>query len=163
MIKMESNKINSRKEQVGVLLIGHGSRLPENNKTMTKLADMYKEYTDFKVAVAYMELCKPNIPTALDDLVKNTKIDTIIAVPVFLSHGMHTTRDIPKILRIANNDDHNEVHDHDNHKHSHGHEHDHHHEFEKVNFDGKIIYTEPLGADPLLVEIIKNRVDTALK
>lgn len=156
---MESKKANLMKEKVGILLISHGSRLPESSKTITKLADMYREYTTFKVGVAYMELHEPNIPTALNELVKNTEINTVIAVPVFLAHGMHTTRDIPRILGIANDaeDSHNH---HNNHKHNHGHNHSH--DFEKVNFDGKIIYTEPLGADPLLVEIIKNRVDTAL-
>jgi len=161
---MESNK-PSNNEKFGVLLISHGSRLPESIKTINKLAEMYREYTDFKVGVAYMELREPNIPTALDDLVKNTKIDTVIAVPVFLSHGMHTRRDIPKILGLAIDESLDE-HNHDNHKHNHGHSHhhghDHHHKIEKINFDGKIIYTEPLGADPLLVEIIKSRVDTAL-
>ena len=156
---MESNKVNPIKEKVGVLLISHGSRLPESIKTINELADMYRESTDFKVEIAYMELREPNIPTALNNLVKDTEIDTVIAVPVFLSHGMHTTRDIPKILGIANDNLH-EFHDHHKHKHNHGH--NHHHELEKVNFNGKIIYTEPLGADPLLVEIIKNRVDTAL-
>jgi len=163
---MESNKANLKQENIGVLLISHGSRLPESVTTINKLADMYREYTDFKVGVAYMELREPNIPTALDDLVKNTEIDTVIAVPIFLSHGMHTTRDIPKILGIAN-DNHEGVANQDSHKHKdhqgHNHGHHHNHEFEKVNFDGKIIYTEPLGADPLLVEIIKNRVDLALK
>jgi sirohydrochlorin cobaltochelatase len=156
---MESKKANSMKEKVGILLISHGSRLPESSKTINKLADMYREYTAFKVGVGYMELHEPNIPTALDDLVKNTEIDTVIVVPVFLAHGMHTTRDIPRILGIANDNENSHNH-HDNHKHNHGHNHSQ--DFEKVNFDGKIIYTEPLGADPLLVEIIKNRLDTAL-
>ncbi|MDR2967446.1 MAG: sirohydrochlorin nickelochelatase [Methanobacteriaceae archaeon] len=162
---MKSNKGSSMKEKIGVLLISHGSRLPESTKTINELANMYREYTDFKVEIAYMELRKPSIPTALDNLVKNTEIDTVIAVPVFLSHGMHTTRDIPKILGIASDDTNEDLHNHhDNHKHSdeHNHGHNHHHDFKKVNFDGKIIYTEPLGADPLLVEIIKNRVDNAL-
>jgi len=168
---MEFNKASNN--EIGVLLISHGSRLPESTKTINKLADMYREITDFKVKIAYMELREPNIPTALNDLVKNTEIDTVIAVPVFLSHGMHTTRDIPKILGLANDNlenqlnNENEVH-HDNHHHKHnhdhhnGHDHHHEHETEKINFDGKIIYTEPLGADPLLVEIIKNRVDSAI-
>lgn len=160
---MESNKVISMKDKIGVLLISHGSRLPESIETINKLADMYREHTAFKVGIAYMELREPNIPTALDDLVKDTQINTVIVVPVFLSRGMHTTRDIPRILRLANDNTNEDSHNHDdNHKHNHGHGHNHQHEFEKVNFDGKIIYTEPLGADPLLVEIIKNRVTNAL-
>ena len=168
---MKSENDNSKKDKIGILLISHGSRLPESIKTINKLANMYREQTDFKVGVAYMELREPNIPTALEDLVKNTKIDTVIAVPVFLSHGMHTTRDIPRILGLANDDSpednhdnhkHNHSNEHNHHGHSHSHNHDSNHELEKINFDGKIIYTDPLGADSLLVEIIKNRVNDAL-
>jgi len=174
-------KFNSK--NTGILLISHGSRLPIASETINKLAEMYREETDFKVGVGYMEIKTPNIPEAMDELVKGTKIDTVIAVPVFLAHGIHTTRDIPKILGLSldsedekslehNHNDitdnhhnhhhhhkHHNPHNNNNHEHSHHH---HHHEIDKVNFDGRIIYTEPLGADPLVLEIIKNRVDSVL-
>lgn len=171
---MESNNV----EKTGILLVSHGSRLPESTKTINNLADIYRKQTTFKVGVAYMELREPNIPQAINDLVKNSEIEKIIVVPVFLSHGMHTTRDIPKILGIKTKDDNNNDkgnhshhnheshshHKHDNHNHhNHEHQHDHSHDFEKVDFDGEIIYTEPLGADPLIAEIIKNRVDSAIE
>jgi sirohydrochlorin cobaltochelatase len=160
----EKNNYNSK--NTGVLLISHGSRLPASSETINILADMYRKETNFKVEVGYMEIHKPNIPDALDKLVKNTEIDTVIAVPVFLAHGMHTTRDIPKILKLvedgAEEDDLPHKHsDHKHHSHNNGHGH-HHHDFEKINFDGRIIYTEPLGADPLVLEIIKNRVNSAI-
>ena len=137
---------------------------------------MYREKTDFKVNVGYMEIHKPNIPQAINELVEGTEINTIIAVPVFLAHGMHTTRDIPKILGLTDDeeefeDNHNHNHPHNhNHNHPHNHPkdeehqnaHHHHHDIEKVNFDGEIIYTEPLGADSLVIEIIKNRVKSAI-
>jgi sirohydrochlorin cobalto/nickelchelatase len=182
IMSKEGNNFNSK--NTGVLLISHGSRLPASSETINMLAEMYRQETDFKVEVGYMEIHKPNIPDALDKLVAGTQIDTVIAVPVFLAHGMHTTRDIPKILKLVDEegaeenmgDDQNHnhynsnIHNHqtneENHNHeSHGNHHkhnDHHHDFEKINFDGKILYTEPLGADPLVLEIIKNRVNTAL-
>lgn len=158
----EENKFNSK--NTGILLITHGSRLPASSETINMLADMYRKETDFKVEVGYMEIHEPNIPDALDQLVKGTEIDVVIAVPVFLAHGMHTTRDIPKILRLTNdnteNDTHSHKHDDDNHNNDCAHS--HHHDFEKINFNGKIIYTEPLGADPLVLEIIKNRVNSTI-
>ena len=166
---MSEGKSNFNSNNTGILLISHGSRLPLSSETINKLAEMYRQETNFKVGVGYMEIHEPNIPKALDILVKGTEIDTVIAVPVFLAHGMHTTRDIPKILRL-NEEDNEEDSNNQNH-HSHNHEnkdgsshshHHHHHDLEKINFDGKIIYTEPLGADPLVLEIIKNRVDNAL-
>lgn len=151
---------NFTPKNTGILLISHGSRHPLASEIFNQIADMYREKTDFKVNVGYMEIHEPNIPVAISELVEDTEIDTIIAVPVFLAHGMHTTRDIPKILRLSNNEEEYEDHKHEK-KHNHGHH--HHHDLEKIDFDGEIIYTEPLGADPLVIEIIKNRVDTALK
>jgi len=152
---MSENQSKFDSNKTGVLLISHGSRLPVASETINKLADMYRETTDFKVNVGYMEIREPNIPTALNELVEGTEIDTVIAVPVFLAHGIHTTRDIPTILGFIEE----EEHDHDDN----GHHHHHHHDIEKIDFDGKVIYTEPLGADPLILEIIKNRVNDATK
>lgn len=152
---MSENQSNFDSNKTGVLLISHGSRLPVASETINKLADMYRETTDFKVNVGYMEIREPNIPTALSELLEGTEIDTVIAVPVFLAHGIHTTRDIPTILGFIEE----EEHDHDDN----GHHHHHHHDIEKIDFDGKVIYTEPLGADPLILEIIKNRVNDATK
>jgi len=158
---------NFNSENTGILLISHGSRHPLASETFNQIADMYREKTDFKVNVGYMEIHKPNIPQAINELVEGTEISTIIAVPVFLAHGMHTTRDIPKILGFTDDGDESDNHDHHKHHHhkdeKHHHGHHHHHDIEKVDFDGEILYTEPLGADPLVIEIIKNRVDTALK
>ena len=164
---MIENESNFNSNNTGILLISHGSRHPLASETFNEIADMYRENTDFKVNVGYMEIHKPNIPQAINELVEGTEISTIIAVPVFLAHGMHTTRDIPKILGLI--DDEEESEDNHNHQHKHHHHngeehhHGHHHDFEKVEFDGEIIYTEPLGADPLVIEIIKNRVNKALK
>jgi len=177
------NESNFNSKNTGILLISHGSRHPLASETFNKISKMFREKSDFKVNVGYMEIHEPNIPSAFDDLVKDTEIDTVIAVPVFLAHGMHTTRDIPEILGLNSEKkeeskehyDHNHNHDHKHEHHDskhhdhengqgHGHHHyHHHHNLEKINFDGKIIYTEPLGADPLVIEIIKNRVNTALK
>ena len=163
-----TNNSNFNSKNTGILLISHGSRHPLASETFNLIADMYREKTDFKVNVGYMEIHKPNIPQAINDLVEDTEIDTIIAVPVFLAHGIHTTRDIPKILGLADDEDENEHNHHHGEKEGHNHHgekhhHSHHHDIEKSDFNGKIIYTEPLGADPLVIEIIKSRVNNALK
>ena len=171
---MIENNSDFNAENTGILLISHGSRHPLASETFNQISDMYREKTDFKVNVGYMEIHEPNIPTAINELVEGTEIDTIIAIPVFLAHGMHTTRDIPKILGLndgeeehkhsdASEKEHKDHKHEEKHHHGHHHAHHHHHDIEKVDFDGKIIYTEPLGADPLVIEIIKNRVETALK
>lgn len=150
---MDTNS-NSKTAKIGILLVGHGSRLPYGKDVVSKLAEMYKENSDYLVEVGFMNISKPSIPSALNKLAKEG-VQKIIVTPVFLAHGVHTKQDIPHILGLN-----------DGHKHSHGHDHGHsHHEEEKVEeieFDGEIIYTEPLGADARLVDIIKDRVASAL-
>ncbi|KZX10312.1 sirohydrochlorin nickelochelatase [Methanobrevibacter filiformis] len=164
--------MSSNDKETGILLISHGSRLPYGSEVINTLADMYRDISDYKVAVGYMEIHKPDIATAVEELVKDTNIQKIIAIPVFLAHGVHTKRDIPKILGLVNaeedhdynhsNHDHSS-HDYKDHKDNHEHKgHHHDHDFKKVEFDGEIIFTDPLGADPLVLEIIKKRINDSL-
>jgi len=85
-------------------------------------------------------------------------VEKIVVTPVFLAPGVHTTEDIPRILGLNNNGDETQEHSHD---HGHGHSHDHG-ETEEIHFHGEIIYTDPLGPDPKIVSIIKDRVNNAL-
>jgi sirohydrochlorin ferrochelatase len=145
---MKSNK------ETGILLISHGSRLKHGSEVINKLADLYRQKTTNKVEVGYMERKEPNIPQAVANLTEGTNIERIIVVPVFVAHGLHTKRDIPKILGL--NSDEELIDEEENFHHHH-----HHHEIETVNFDGEIIFTDPLGADPLIVKIIEKRVEEA--
>lgn len=150
--------------ETGILLLSHGSRLNDCEVVINEIADMYRKTTDNKVEIGFMEMRQPDIPTAINNLVEGTNIKKIIVVPVFVAHGIHTKRDIPKILGIEsdlNPDDLLKP----NHEHEHGHEHHHHHhhhhheEVQTVDFDGEIVFTDPLGADERIIEIIKERVD----
>ena len=73
-----------------------------------------------------------------------------------MAHGIHTTRDIPRLLGLIDEEEHE--HDHE-HSHGHHHHHHHHHEHEKLEIpeDVEIIYREPLGADDRIVDIIIDR------
>lgn len=139
--------------KTGILLLSHGSRLPQGEKVIKDYVDMYKnEYPDIPVDFGFMEIREPNIQQAISNLNKNNSLERIIVVPVFIAHGLHTKRDIPAILGIETDFDEEE---HSNHNHHHHH---HHHTHEKVDFDGEIILTDPLGADTRIFEIIKDRV-----
>ena len=150
---MDTNS-NSKTVKTGILLVGHGSRLPYGKDVVSQLAEMYKENSDYLVEVGFMNISKPSIPSAINKLAKGG-VEKIIVTPVFLAHGVHTKQDIPHILGLD-----------DGHEHSHGHDHGHSHEEEEeqeeIEFEGEIIYTEPLGADARLVDIIKDRVASAL-
>jgi sirohydrochlorin cobaltochelatase len=150
---MDTN--SNSKTKIGVLLVGHGSRLPYGKDVVSQIADMYRENGEFIVEVGFMNMSKPSIPEAINSLAENGA-EKIVVTPVFLAHGVHTTEDIPRILGLNNG--------HDESKHGHGHSHGHSHDDEEVeiNFKGEIIYTEPLGADRRIADIVKDRVNDAL-
>jgi len=150
---MDTN--SSSKTKIGVLLVGHGSRLPFGKDVVSQIAEMYKAEEDYLVEVGFMNMSKPSIPEAINMLSENGA-EKIIVTPVFLAHGVHTTEDIPRILGLKN-DDHDEDHGH-----SHGHGHNHEEEIVNIEFEGEIIYTEPLGADKRIADIVKDRVNDAL-
>lgn len=144
---MDTN--SSSKTKIGVLLVGHGSRLPYGKDVVNQIADTYRENEDFLVEVGFMNMSNPSIPEAINSLAESG-VEKIVVTPIFLAHGVHTTEDIPRILGLNNG--HDEC--------THGHSHDG--EEVKINFKGEIIYTEPLGADKRIADIVKDRVNDAL-
>ena len=137
-------------EKTGILLLSHGSRLPQGKEVIEAYVNMFKdEYPDSIVDYAFMEIRQPDIPTVINKLAEENDLEKIIVVPVFIAHGLHTKRDIPKILGIEVDDI-----DIDN-KHEHHH---HDHDEKTVDFNGEIILTNPLGVEKGIFEIIKQRV-----
>ena len=153
-------------EKTGILLLSHGSRLDEGEEVIKAYKEMYvEEFPDIPVEYGFMEIRKPGIPETIKKLTTDNDLDKIIVVPVFVAHGLHTKRDIPHLLGIESDyDESQESGHHHHHHHGHGHHHHHHHdhEEEKVEFDGEIILTDPLGIDKRMYEIIKDRVSEHL-
>ncbi|MBI4813001.1 MAG: sirohydrochlorin nickelochelatase [Methanobacterium sp.] len=139
-----NSKSNST-EKIGILLIGHGSSLPQSNDVIYELSSMYKETSPYPVEMGFMNIEKPSIPTALNTLA-GKGVNKIIAAPIFLAHGLHTKEDIPYMLGLgeARKDAgyYNEKQ-------------------EPIKYDGEIIYIEPIGADPRIVDVIKKRIKDA--
>ena len=129
-----------------LILVGHGSRLPYSKEVVSKIAEKIRERNIYPIVeIGMMEFNEPTITQAVKRAIeKGAK--RIIVVPVFLAHGNHTKRDIPKILGIYNGEEEEESHHH-------------HHEEEKLEIpeDVEIIYREPIGADDRLVDIIIDR------
>ena len=139
-------------EKTGILLLSHGSRLPDGEEVIQAYTNMYREeFPNVAVEYGFMEIRKPGIPEAINKLTEDNDLEKIIVVPVFVAHGLHTKRDIPGLLKIES-DFEEEEHDHGHHHHHHGHGHGHHHHHhdedeEDFDFDGEIILTDPLGID----------------
>ena len=145
----------------GVLLVSHGSRLKYNKEFISALFDKFKDTTDYPCNFGFMELEEPDIPTAIDALLEDNEIERLIVVPVFIAPGVHTTNDIPTILGLKEPDEHH--HHHHDHDHVHGHEHHHHHhDLSAIEFDGEILYPEPIKADDILIDILIKKVNEAI-
>ncbi len=124
--------------KTGLIIIGHGSKLPHNRETLEKLADMLKKQSKFNIVeIAFMTRNKPEIPDVIEKVAKQG-ITKIVLIPTFLAHGVHTKQEIPEILKLKQ-------------------------EKSALKAQGvEIIYGEPLGSDERIAEIIEEKALKAL-
>lgn len=140
--------LDSKTDRIGILLVGHGSSLPYGQEVLYKLAEGYRKNSDYPVEVGFMNIAEPSIAVAVDTL-KKKQVRKIIVVPAFIAHGIHTQQDIEYVLRLSEDKRPSKIHNFD--------------ESERIDFDGEIIYTEPFGADPRIVEILEERVNNSIE
>lgn len=130
-------------EKIGILVLGHGSKLPYNKEVITAVASQIAEkHPDTTVRTGFMNMNNPTMNEGLQAF-ENADISNIIAVPIFLAHGVHTTEDIPQILGISRED-----------------------RSTTIRLNGKdvnLIYAEPLGADPVIAELAYKRAIDAIE
>lgn len=82
----------------GVLILAHGSKRQETEKTLSSLVDKVKQKTGEDLVVpAYLQFSEQNMEAGIKQLIakgaKNIKV-----VPMFLFDGVHVTQDIPEEL-----------------------------------------------------------------
>ena len=120
-------------DRTALLLIAHGSRQPEANADLSRLAEQLRETGQFShVEPAYLELAEPDIDAGAANCVKHG-VRRVILLPYFLSAGVHVRRDLTAARnRLAAR-------------------------FPVVEF----LLAEPLGPHPLLTEIVLQRVAEA--
>ncbi|WP_274377644.1 sirohydrochlorin nickelochelatase [Methanolobus vulcani] len=135
-------KVLIMSEKIGILAIGHGSRLPYNNQVVTEIANMIAENNpEYVVKAGFMENSEPTVEEALMSF-EGTGVTTIAAAPVFLASGIHITKDIPAILKLDPETNEGEL-----------------------ELDGnkvRIVYAKPLGSDKLIADLIFKRAQEVL-
>ncbi len=128
-------------EKLGILAIGHGSKLPFNKEVVTQIAGyIARKHTDVVVRAGFMENNEPTLEEATAAF-SGTGVTKVAAVPVFLASGVHIREDIPSILGLDEKG------------------------CGSLKVDGKEIplcYAEPLGADELIADLVYRRVEEAL-
>ncbi|NMB78810.1 MAG: sirohydrochlorin nickelochelatase [Methanomicrobiales archaeon] len=124
----------------GMLLVGHGSKLPYNQELVEKTAAIIAaKNTDFIVKCGFMNINTPSIKDTMKEFQKES-IDVLVVVPLFLAKGVHIEKDIPGEIGIPEGT-------------------------KKGTFalNGKsipLVYADPIGSDPLLADLmVKNAKD----
>ena len=121
--------------RVGLLVVGHGSRRGQaNDLLMAVTAAVAERVPAFAVEAAFLEIVRPTIAEAYGALVA-AGCSRIVVHPYFLYPGAHTTTDIPEALRLA------------------------------AAEHGAVpwVLTEPLNLDPRIVDVVADRVASALE
>ncbi|PKL64181.1 MAG: sirohydrochlorin nickelochelatase [Methanomicrobiales archaeon HGW-Methanomicrobiales-3] len=126
----------------GMLLVGHGSKLPYNQELVEKTASIIKEKnSDYIVKCGFMNLNTPSIKDSLEAFRKEP-IDVLVVVPLFLAKGVHIEKDIPGEIGIPEGT-------------------------KKGTFtlNGRsipLVYADPIGSDPLLADLMVKNATAAL-
>ena len=125
-------------DNVGLILIGHGSKLPHNQENLEKIAQIMRELSSFKVVeISFMVRNTPTIHEAIDTIAKKG-VTKIVLVPAFLAPGVHTTREIPELIGLKDKES-------------------------QLSQKGiQLIYGEPIGADECIAVILEEKALKAL-
>lgn len=116
-----------------VILLGHGSiREQANIEVRAMWAMMQQQLPELDIRGCFVEVAEPTLEQAIIQLANEGK-KRIVIVPMFLTRGNHLSNGIPRILDAM----------------------------QETYPDIQIDLTNHLGADPLLAEIIKNRLREA--
>ena len=83
---------------VGIILFGHGSRVPEANQSVMAVTEAMRERGGYPLTgTAFLELAEPDLPQAVAALVAQGA-HRILVIPYFLTLGIHLRRDLPRIV-----------------------------------------------------------------
>jgi sirohydrochlorin cobalto/nickelchelatase len=127
---------------VGILLVGHGSKKEYNTELITKTASLLSEkYPDFLVRTGFMWFTKPTITESLEAFVDD-EIESIVILPLFLERGIHLDEDIPKILGLSSGQQKGT--------------------FKLKNREIPLVYANPIGPNPILADIMVENAQKAL-
>eukprot|EP00897_Mesotaenium_endlicherianum_P005583 jgi/Mesen1/5052/ME000252S04162 len=98
---VENGDMNTRQEEMGVVIVDHGSRRKESNELLSSFLEVYIAETGRGIVeLAHMELAEPTIAQAFDKCVARGARVVVIS-PYFLSPGRHWNQDIPALAAEA--------------------------------------------------------------
>jgi precorrin-3B C17-methyltransferase len=130
----EEKAVKGEKSMKTVLLVGHGSRVAEGNDELRAFADsLARRRPELKFQTCFIELAGPSIAKGIENCV-NGGATEIYVVPIILFAAGHSKLDIPMAIDQA-----------------------------KAKYPGvEFIYGRPLGVQDKALEILLDRITTAV-
>lgn len=87
--------------KTAILLMAHGSRIPEANDAVREIATMVQELAGYDIVeVSYREMHLPNIQQGIDACVARGA-ERVLLIPYFLFIGAHVQEDLPEEMAQA--------------------------------------------------------------
>lgn len=82
-----------------IIILGHGSRVPDAGKHMEKVAAGLKDKYGYGIVeVCYMSRLGPHFPEIFEKCLDQGATDVMV-IPYFLHDGLHLVLDIPEMLQ----------------------------------------------------------------
>jgi len=133
--RLHAQNATTAAKRHAVVIVDHGSKRSAANEALDDVVRMYRSARDdCYVTKAHMELASPSILDAVRECRDVAGVDTVIVAPYFLSNGRHVQEDIPQLVAEA------------------------------AEATGvRCVVAGHLGLDAGLVNLIMERVDTALE
>ena len=132
---LDAEKLGISRDEIGVILVDHGSRLEASNNLLLEVVKAFRSHTQWQIIEpAHMELAEPSIGTAFANCA-NQGAKVVIVFPYFLAPGRHWSQDIPALAAQAC----------------------------QAYPDIKHLVTAPLGLHELMFQIINERISTCIQ
>jgi sirohydrochlorin cobaltochelatase len=127
----------------GLLLVGHGSKLPYNKELIESTAALIAgQHPEYLVRPGFMSMNEPTVGETLDAF-KQDDIDLLVVVPLFLAKGVHILQDIPELLGLPEGKKKGT--------------------FAHAKGAIPLVYADPIGGDPLLADLMVKNAEAAIR
>jgi sirohydrochlorin ferrochelatase len=124
----------SDSKREAIILLGHGSRVPDAGRHMELVADGLKAKHGYKIVeFCYMSRLGPHFPETFEKCVEQGAT-AVMVIPYFLHDGLHLVLDIPEMMQ----------------------------EVAEQFPDVRLVLGKNLGFDEVLVDLVERRIADSL-
>ena len=130
-------ELDGKKGRTGVMVVGHGSKLPYNKDTIMLNAERLSAMGHKDVYHAFNEFNDPRIEPTLEEMIRKG-VDEVIVLPLFISPGDHLKNDIPEKIGLKDGMPEG-----------------------TIERNGRMItvrYAPPVGQDPRLTDVLAEKI-----